>query len=230
MIDAGATTVNIPDTVGYAMPRAVRRAHRLPCEASVPNIGRAVISVHCHNDLGLAVANSLAAVAQRRRADRVHRSTASASAPATRRMEEVVMAMRTRARTSSTARPASTRASSTRPAAWSRRSPACAVQRNKAIVGENAFAHESGIHQDGVLKERTTYEIMRPEDVGVPASQPGARASTAAATRFATASPRLGYAVTDEHARQGRTSASRRWPTRRRKSSTTTSPPSSRTR
>ncbi|MBV8675999.1 MAG: 2-isopropylmalate synthase [Planctomycetaceae bacterium] len=164
-IDAGATTVNIPDTVGYATPTqyaGVIRALR----ARVPNIDRAVISVHCHNDLGLAVANSLAAceVGARQVECTINGLGERAGNAA---LEEIVMALKTRfdyyglttgirtERLYPVSRMVSTITGLT-------------VQRNKAIVGRNAFAHEAGIHQDGMLKERSTYEIMRPEEVGVP--------------------------------------------------------------
>ena len=164
-IEAGATTVNIPDTVGYATPTqyaGVIRALR----DRVPNIERAVISVHCHDDLGLAVANTLAAceVGARQVECTINGIGERAGNAA---LEEVVMALKTREdfyglsthikteRLYPISRMVSTITGMT-------------VQRNKAIVGRNAFAHESGIHQDGMLKERSTYEIMRPEDVGVP--------------------------------------------------------------
>ncbi len=164
-IEAGATTVNIPDTVGYATPSqyaGVIKALR----DRVPNIDRAVISVHCHNDLGLAVANSLAAceVGARQVECTINGIGERAGNAA---LEEIVMALKTRfdyfglttgiktERLYPVSRMVST-------------ITGLNVQRNKAIVGRNAFAHEAGIHQDGMLKERSTYEIMRPEEVGVP--------------------------------------------------------------
>ena len=164
-IDAGATTVNIPDTVGYATPTQYAATIRTLFER-VPNIGRAVVSTHCHNDLGLAVANTLAAVeAGARQVECTINGIGERAGNAA--LEEVVMALKTRAdyyglatnikteRLYPTSRMVSTITGLT-------------VQRNKAIVGRNAFAHEAGIHQDGMLKERSTYEIMRPEEVGVP--------------------------------------------------------------
>ena len=164
-IAAGATTVNIPDTVGYAVPSHYAGIIRVLKER-VPNIHQAVISVHCHNDLGLAVANSLAACeAGARQIECTINGIGERAGNAA--LEEIVMALRTRAdhyhldtgihseRLYPTSRMVS-------------RLTGLAVQRNKAIVGRNAFAHEAGIHQDGMLKERSTYEIMRPEDVGVP--------------------------------------------------------------
>ncbi|MFO0911271.1 MAG: 2-isopropylmalate synthase [Isosphaeraceae bacterium] len=164
-IDAGATTVNIPDTVGYAVPTQYAKVIRTLKER-VPNIDRAVISVHCHDDLGMAVANSLAGVeAGARQVECTINGIGERAGNAA--LEEIVMAIRTRGdyfglhtgiRTERLY-PVSRMVSSV---------TGLTVQRNKAIVGRNAFAHESGIHQDGMLKERSTYEIMRPEEVGVP--------------------------------------------------------------
>lgn len=162
-IAAGATTVNIPDTVGYATPAQMGSLIAM-LRNRVPNIDKAVISVHCHNDLGLAVANSLAAVENG--AGQVECTINGIGERAGNcSLEEIVMALRTRldyfgCETSiNTSRlvPTSRLVSSI---------TGLQVQRHKAIVGRNAFAHEAGIHQDGWLKERTTYEIMRPEDVG----------------------------------------------------------------
>jgi 2-isopropylmalate synthase len=162
-IDAGATTVNIPDTVGYATPGQMGETIALLCNR-VPNIDRAVISVHCHNDLGLAVANSLAAVENG--AGQIECTINGIGERAGNcSLEEVVMALRTR----SDHFQCETRINTPRLVPTSRLVASITgiqVQRNKAIVGRNAFAHEAGIHQDGMLKERTTYEIMRPEDVG----------------------------------------------------------------
>jgi 2-isopropylmalate synthase len=162
-INAGATTVNIPDTVGYATPAHFAGVIKNLVNR-VPNIDRAVISVHCHNDLGLAVANSLAAVENG--AGQVECTINGIGERAGNcSLEEVVMAMRTRNDYYKT----STKIHTQRLVPTSRllsNVTGQSVQRNKAIVGRNAFAHEAGIHQDGMLKERTTYEIMRPEDVG----------------------------------------------------------------
>ena len=162
-IDAGATTVNIPDTVGYATPHQMGNVIRTLRER-VSNIDRAVISVHCHNDLGLAVANSLAAVENG--AGQIECTINGIGERAGNcSLEEIVMALRTR----SDHYHADTKINSTRLVPTSRLVSGITglqVQRNKAIVGRNAFAHEAGIHQDGMLKERSTYEIMRPEDVG----------------------------------------------------------------
>ena len=162
-IEAGATTVNIPDTVGYATPAHFSQVIRTLRER-VPSIDRAVISVHCHNDLGLAVANSLAAVEAG--AGQIECTINGIGERAGNcSLEEVVMALRTRQDVYG----AETGVVTQRLVPASRLVAAVTgiqVQRNKAIVGQNAFAHEAGIHQDGILKERTTYEIMRPEDVG----------------------------------------------------------------
>ena len=163
-IDAGATTVNIPDTVGYATPKHMGEVIRT-LRNRVPNIDKAIISVHCHNDLGLAVANSLAAVEAG--AGQVECTINGLGERAGNcSLEEIVMALRTR----QDYYHASTKIFTRRLVPASRlvaNITGIQVQRNKAIVGQNAFAHEAGIHQDGMLKERTTYEIMRPEDVGL---------------------------------------------------------------
>ena len=163
-INAGATTVNIPDTVGYATPAHMGRVIRTLRER-VPNIDRAVISIHCHNDLGLAVANSLSAVE-----DGAGQIECTINGIGERAgncsLEEVVMAIRTR----EDYYHFTTGIATQRLVPTSRlvsNITGIQVQRNKAIVGRNAFAHEAGIHQDGMLKERSTYEIMRPEDVGL---------------------------------------------------------------
>ncbi len=162
-IDAGATTINIPDTVGYATPSEVYDRFRMLRER-VPNMDRAVLSTHCHDDLGLAVANSLAAVAAG--AGQIECTINGIGERAgNAALEEVVMAIKTR----SDFHHCQTRIDSKRLVPASRlvsKTTGITVQRNKAIVGRNAFAHESGIHQDGMLKERTTYEIMSPEEVG----------------------------------------------------------------
>ncbi|MBK1710074.1 MULTISPECIES: 2-isopropylmalate synthase [Marichromatium] len=163
VIEAGATTVNIPDTVGYNIPDqfgAVIAALR----ERVPNADRAVLSVHCHNDLGLAVANSLAAV--RNGARQVECTINGLGERAgNAALEEIAMAVRTRQDLFD----CDTRLDTTQIVTCSRLVSGITgftVQPNKAVVGANAFAHESGIHQDGVLKNRETYEIMRAQDVG----------------------------------------------------------------
>ena len=164
VIAAGATTVNIPDTVGYTTPMEMfKRIESL--RNRVPNIDKAVLSVHCHNDLGMAVANSLSAV--HAGAGQIECCVNGLGERAGNcALEEVVMALKTREDFYN----ATTRIRTQRLVPTSRLVSAVTglkVPRNKAIVGQNAFAHESGIHQDGMLKNPTTYEIMRPEDVGL---------------------------------------------------------------
>ena len=163
-IACGATTVNIPDTVGYAYPEEFGDLIR-SIRDNVPNIDKAVISVHCHNDLGLAVANSLLAVkAGARQIECTINGIGERAGNCA--LEEVVMAVRTR----NDLLPYRSRIVTQDIMKASRLVSAITgfnVQPNKAIVGANAFAHESGIHQDGVLKNAQTYEIMRPEDVGL---------------------------------------------------------------
>ena len=167
VIDAGATTVNIPDTVGYAIPDEFGQLIKGIIE-HVPNIERAVISVHCHDDLGLSVANSLEAVRQGARQvectiNGIGERAGNAS------LEEIVMAFKTRSDFFHLA----TNVDSRQIYKTSRRVSELtgfAVQPNKAIVGANAFRHQSGIHQDGILKMPKTYEIMDPRTVGIPAS------------------------------------------------------------
>ncbi len=167
-IDAGATTINVPDTVGYAVPDEYHDLIAMLFNR-VPNIDKAVISVHCHNDLGLAVANSLAAVkAGARQVECTINGLGERAGNAA--MEEVVMALRTRhdnmpydcnIKTENIIKASKLVSTVT----------GFTVQPNKAIVGANAFAHEAGIHQDGVLKNAATYEIMTPESVGLSESK-----------------------------------------------------------
>jgi 2-isopropylmalate synthase len=168
VIAAGATTVNIPDTVGYTMPEEYGQLIRTLGE-KVAGIGKVVISTHCHNDLGLAVANSLAGVqAGARQVECTINGIGERAGNAS--MEEIVMAMRVRP----DRYPYETGVASeqiypsSQMLAEITRIP---VQPNKAITGRNAFAHEAGIHQDGVLKNPLTYEIMTPQSVGVPDSR-----------------------------------------------------------
>ena len=163
VIDAGATTLNIPDTVGYNLPH-VFGALIGTLRERIPNSGKAIFSVHCHNDLGLAVANSLSAVLHgARQVECTINGLGERAGNAA--LEEVAMAVRTRQDLFG----CDTRLDTTQIMPASRLVASITgfvVQPNKAIVGANAFAHESGIHQDGVLKHRETYEIMRAEDVG----------------------------------------------------------------
>jgi 2-isopropylmalate synthase len=163
VIAAGAGTINIPDTVGYTMPEQFGRLIRTLIER-IPNSDKAVWSVHCHNDLGLAVANSLSAVMNgARQVECTVNGLGERAGNAS--LEEIVMAVRTR----QDYFPCDTRIDTTQIVPASKLVSGITgfpVQPNKAIVGANAFAHESGIHQDGVIKSRETYEIMRAEDVG----------------------------------------------------------------
>ncbi len=168
VIDAGATVLNIPDTTGYAVPEQYGALIR-GIKEKVRNIDRAIISVHCHNDLGLAVANSLAGILNgARQIEGTINGIGERAGNAA--VEEVVMALRTRADYFGVHTDIETKE-------FSRTSKlvsdmlGMAVPANKAIVGGNAFSHSSGIHVDGFLKQRETYEIMRPEDVGFTASK-----------------------------------------------------------
>ncbi len=163
-IKAGARTVNIPDTVGYTVPDEYHALIKMLMNR-VPNIDKAIVSVHCHNDLGLAVANSLAAVqAGARQVECTINGLGERAGNCA--MEEVVMALRTR----KDHMPYTTNIRSeliTRASHLVSTITGFVVQPNKAIVGANAFAHEAGIHQDGMLKDSNTYEIMTPESVGL---------------------------------------------------------------
>jgi 2-isopropylmalate synthase len=162
-IKCGATTINIPDTVGYTMPHEYQALFRY-LQERVPGIENVVMSAHCHNDLGMATANTLAAIQAGARQVEVTINGIGERAGNTA-MEEVVMALRTRPEVYQ----ADTRARAEEFLAASQlvsRLTGLPVQPNKAIVGMNAFAHEAGIHQDGMLKNRLTYEIMTPQSVG----------------------------------------------------------------
>ena len=167
VIRAGCRTVNLPDTVGYATPDEIREFFE-DIRNRVPNADQAVFSTHCHDDLGLAVANSLAALqGGARQVECTINGVGERAGNAA--LEELVMVMRVR----SDCFPFWDRVRTEGLHGCSQTLTALThepVQANKAIVGRNAFAHEAGIHQDGVLKDRRTYEIMRPEDVGVPAT------------------------------------------------------------
>jgi 2-isopropylmalate synthase len=166
-IAAGARTINLPDTVGYATPQTYGEMFRKIIE-TVPNADKAIFSTHCHNDLGLAVANSLAGVMYgARQVECTINGIGERAGNAA--LEEIAMALRTRA----DVMPYVTQIRSEEIVRASRLVSAItgfAVQPNKAIVGANAFAHESGIHQDGMIKNRETYEIMTPESVGLTTS------------------------------------------------------------
>jgi 2-isopropylmalate synthase len=167
VIAAGATTINLPDTVGYSIPEEVTQFFQVVCRRVAPP-DEVVFSAHCHNDLGLAVANSIAAIAGGvRQVECTINGIGERAGNAA--LEEIVMATRIRP----DRLPVRTDIKTPAIFATSQLLTALTgepVQANKSIVGRNAFAHEAGIHQDGMLKDRRTYEIMRPEDVGVPAS------------------------------------------------------------
>jgi len=168
VIKAGASTVNIPDTVGYSTPEEYGAVIAGICN-HVPNINKAIVSTHCHDDLGLAVANSLTGVQHGARQvectiNGIGERAGNAS------MEEIVMAIKTRSDFYGLSTNINTK-EFYRISRMVSKATGFVVPPNKAIVGANAFRHESGIHQDGVLKERRTYEIMNPEDVGVPSSE-----------------------------------------------------------
>ncbi|MFC1899821.1 2-isopropylmalate synthase [Chloroflexota bacterium] len=167
VIEAGATTVNIPDTVGYAIPSEFGKLIEGICR-NVPNIGKAVISVHCHDDLGLSVANSLEAVKNGARqvectVNGIGERAGNAS------LEEIVMAIKTRSDFFSLETNIDTKQIYKTSRLVSDLT-GFSVQSNKAIIGANAFRHESGIHQDGIIKMPITYEIIDPRTVGIPAS------------------------------------------------------------
>ena len=167
-IAAGATTINIPDTVGYVMPWEFRERIRLIKE-NVPNIDKVTLSVHCHNDLGQAVGNSLAAVAEgARQVEGCINGLGERAGNAA--LEEVIMALETRKDLYGVSTNVNTR-QIYRTSRLVSDITGFAVQPNKAIVGANAFRHASGIHQDGVLKDRTTFEIMDPQSIGWPSNE-----------------------------------------------------------
>ena len=165
VIDAGATTVNIADTVGYAIPSHFGQLIT-DIQENVPNIHKAVVSVHCHNDLGLSVSNSLAAVqAGARQVEGCINGIGERAGNAS--LEEIIMALHTRRDLFDVTTNIDTRQIYPTSRLISRIT-GMPIQPNKSVVGENAFRHASGIHQDGILKERTTYEVMDPTSIGWP--------------------------------------------------------------
>ncbi|MDP2646931.1 MAG: 2-isopropylmalate synthase [Desulfobacterales bacterium] len=167
-IEAGATTVNLPDTVGYAIPQEFSDLVKY-VRSHTPNINKAVLSIHCHNDLGLATANTIAAIAAGARQAEVTVNGIGERAGNTS-LEEVVMTLHTRPNYM----PVTSHLNTEHIYPTSRlvsMITGIIVQPNKAIVGANAFAHEAGIHQDGVLKNPMTYEIMKPETIGLSANK-----------------------------------------------------------
>jgi 2-isopropylmalate synthase len=195
-IEAGATTLNIPDTVGWAVPDQYAESIRNLYEV-IPEFqsGKAVISVHCHNDLGLAVANSLAAIrAGARQIECTVNGIGERAGNAS--LEELVMAIKTRGDFFGGFSTGVNTREIVKSSRLVSRMSGLVVQRSKAIVGENAFAHSSGIHQDGILKKRETYEIMDPQEVGwgateLPLTKHSGRAAVAARLKH------LGFKMTD---------------------------------
>lgn len=196
-IDAGATTINIPDTVGWAVPSEFEQSIRM-LRDTIPEFqsGKAVISVHCHNDLGLAVANSLAAVtAGARQVECTLNGIGERAGNAA--LEEIVMALNTRKDIFRGFKCGVNTKEIVRSSKLVARMSGLSVQRSKAIVGENAFAHSSGIHQDGILKKRETYEIVDPVKVGwgkteLPLTKHSGRAAVSSRLKH------LGFKMTDD--------------------------------
>jgi 2-isopropylmalate synthase len=168
VIKNGATTVNIPDTVGYTTPQEYYELIRYLMN-NVTNIDKAVVSLHCHNDLGMAVANSLSGIlAGARQVECTINGIGERAGNAS--LEEIVMAIKTRKDFFKVYTDVNVK-EIYRTSRLLTKLTGLTVQRNKAIVGENAFAHEAGIHQDGMIKERMTYEIMKPQDIGLSESR-----------------------------------------------------------
>jgi len=168
-INEGARTINIPDTVGYSYPLEIFDLFQ-DIRNNVPNINKAVLAIHCHDDLGMATANSLSAVLAGAR--QVHCTINGIGERAgNASLEEVVMAMRTRCDAFKDFTNAVNTKEIYRTSKLVSKLTGFVVPPNKAIVGKNAFRHESGIHQDAVIKQRTTYEIMDPKDVGISESE-----------------------------------------------------------
>ncbi|MBP2682261.1 MAG: 2-isopropylmalate synthase, partial [Deltaproteobacteria bacterium] len=167
IVKAGATTINIPDTVGYATPQEMAdRVRRL--KEKVPALDHAILSMHCHDDLGMSTANTLAGIlAGARQAEVTVNGIGERAGNAS--LEEVVLAIRTRKDIFGGLVTGINTKEISRTSRMVSKLMGLPIQRNKAIVGSNAFAHSSGIHQDGIIKDRSTYEIIRPEDVGVTA-------------------------------------------------------------
>ena len=169
VIKAGASTVNIPDTVGYAYPDEFGRTIAMLMN-KVPNINKAVISVHCHNDLGLAVSNSLEAILNgARQVECTINGLGERAGNAS--LEEIIMAIHMRKDIFKNMKTDIVTKELYKTSKLVSKLTGIDVQPNKAIVGENAFSHEAGIHQDGIMKKRTTYEIIKPQDVGFKGSK-----------------------------------------------------------
>jgi 2-isopropylmalate synthase len=194
VIEAGATTVNIPDTVGYTIPSEFGAMIKTICDR-VSNIDQAVIAVHCHNDLGLATSNSLSAVLNG--AGQIECTINGIGERAGNcSMEEVVMALRTR-RDIFDADTSINTQEIMRSSKLVTKITGMSVQPNKAIVGANAFAHESGIHQDGLLKDKSTYEIITPETIGLHKTK-FVLGKLSGRHAFKTRLSEIGYDLTDE--------------------------------
>ncbi len=194
VIDAGATTVNVPDTVGYAMPQQFGQLIEGVFE-NVPNIDKAVVSIHCHNDLGLAVSNSLAAIkCGARQIEGTINGIGERAGNAS--LEEVVMAIKTRADFFNVETNVDTR-QIYRTSRLVSDLTGFPVQPNKAIVGGNAFRHSSGLHVDGMIKKANTYEIMDPRSVGIPSSSL-VLGKTSGRHAFRERLSELGYSLNDE--------------------------------
>jgi len=198
VVEAGATTLNIPDTVGYAIPYEYGQIIA-DIKANVPGVDGVVISTHCHNDLGLAVSNSLAGVRNGARQVEVAVNGLGERA-GNAALEEIVMAIETRSDFFGLTTNINTK-EIYRTSQLVSRSTGFVIQPNKAIVGANAFAHESGVHVDGLLKDRSTYEIMSPESVGVPGMKVVLGRHTGRHGFFDRCRS-LGFHLTDEEAEQ----------------------------
>ncbi len=199
VIDAGAGTVNIPDTVGYAVPQEFGQTIRNLTE-KVPNIHKAVISVHCHNDLGLGVSNSLAAVLNgARQVECTVNGLGERAGNAA--LEEIIMALRMRKDMFGGLATGIRTRELYRTSKLVSKLTGIPVQPNKAIIGENAFSHESGIHQDGVMKKRVTYEIIKPQDVGFKGSRI-VLGKLSGRHAFSERLKKLGYSLSDKELNQ----------------------------
>lgn len=199
VIKAGASTINIPDTVGYAVPEEFGRTIKYLKE-NVPNIDKVVISVHCHNDLGLSVSNSLAAVLNgARQIECTINGLGERAGNAS--LEEVVMAIITRKDVFKGLTLDIKTKELCKTSKLVSKLTGISVQPNKAIIGENAFSHEAGIHQDGVLKKRATYEIIRPEDVGFKGSKL-VLGKLSGRHAFSERLKKLGYSISDKELNQ----------------------------
>lgn len=199
VIKAGAKTINIPDTVGYSVPGEFGSIIK-DLRERVPNIGKAVISVHCHNDLGLGVSNSLAAVLNgARQVECTINGLGERAGNAS--LEEIIMAIRMRKDIFKHITTGIQTKELYKTSKLVSKLTGIVVQPNKAIIGENAFSHESGIHQDGVMKKRVTYEIIRPQDVGFEGSRI-VLGKLSGRHAFSARLKKLGYSLSDKEMNQ----------------------------